>query len=878
METIKGTIKRVLFQNEDSGYKVLKASIPEGPLITLTGEFGPEIIPGTVADFHGDYKNHIKYGTNFKVTSYSISHNAEELLSIQMFIDTIAPNIGHERASFIVAHFGKDTINILDNNPERLQEVKGIGKVSAESLADAWKINREVWNEERKIYSLRAFLNSLGIKEKRVKKILGFFGGGLQAEELIRENPYILTEIEGFGFSTADFAARQLGIPENEPNRLRAYILYSLNVLCPSSGHLFFSPDEIVALINKYSAENNTSFLNKKIISSEDIEDLLEDLIKKNIVIRDMGVIYSRENHIFEHYSSLMISSIMKKQSDLISVDRNLIDQHIKNFERENNITLSEGQREALYFFAEKKVFVLTGGPGTGKCLGYDTPVLMFDGTIKKVQDIEKGDLLMGDDSKPRTVLSLNRGRELLYKVIPIKGDSYIVNKSHILSLKKEKMVIDIPVMDYLKLSKHEKSLLKGYKIIPTTIQTKLKNTETEIKLEQIGIGDYYGFEIDGNGRFLLGDFTVTHNTTLLKAIVELVNRLHLSLTCMTPTGIAAKKMATTIGHEAFTIHRRLGFRGKEWVYGEDNKFETDIVIVDETSMCDQETFYRLLSALKTRTHIILVGDHDQLPSVGAGNVLRDLINCGSIPVVRLEQIFRQTEASDIIKVAHKIKKGDSSLDLFKPNPDSDVFFLRENDLIKIEQYVVKLAQRFKDEGRKFQIISARNQGPLSVDSLNNSLQNILNPPGIEKECSMGSFILRRGDRIIFIKNDYELNVYNGEIGKIVNISSGFLTVQIDDRFIEISTDDALEKMKLAYTISAHRSQGNEYPYIILPFINQFGKNLLQRNLLYTAITRAKTKVIIIGHGSALERAINNSSVYKRNTKLGERINICFKT
>jgi exodeoxyribonuclease V alpha subunit len=295
--------------------------------------------------------------------------------------------------------------------------------------------------------------------------------------------------------------------------------------------------------------------------------------------------------------------------------------------------------------------------------------------------------------------------------------------------------------------------------------------------------------------------------------------------------------------------------------------------------MVDQEVLYRLLCAMKTRIHLILVGDDNQLPSVGAGNVLRELINSNCIPVVRLEQIFRQNEASDIIKVAHKIKNGDTSLDLFRSEPSADVFFYRENDLTKIEDLVIKLATKFKNERRLFQIITPRNEGPLSVNNLNEILQKILNPPmeGLA-EIKCFNFTLRRGDRVMVRKNDYENNIFNGDIGKVINIIGGYITVQIDGRNVQLTIEEINEKIKLAYSISVHKAQGMEYPLIILPFINQFGKMLLQRNLLYTAITRAKEKVIIIGHGSALERAINNSSVYKRNTKLGWRVQCLLKT
>lgn len=733
METIHGTVSRILFSNEETGYKVLSIKTISGSPTIVVGEFGPEIIPETPADFHGDFKTHAKYGNQFRANSYHVSDNVEELASIKLFIDEIAPNIGPERAQYITNAFGKDLFRIIEEEPERLLEVEGIGKSLSNNLIEAWKENKDAWTQNRQVYSLRTFLYSLGLKERRVKKILKHFGSGLAAEEKIRENPYALVEIEGIGFSSADFIARKLGVSESEPNRLKAFLWYLIDRVCPSNGHLYLPINSLHLLSNSYCNDNGTSFLGKNNLEEKDLTELLIDLQdSKKIHIEDDNV-YSTKNYVYEHRSASMLVNMITKKSDLIFLTKEAIEEHISNFERENGLALSKEQKDALYCFADQKVFVITGGPGTGK-------------------------------------------------------------------------------------------------------------------------------------------------TTILKAIVEMTRAKRLNLTCLTPTGISAKKLSMTVDYNAYTIHRRLGYRGNEWLYHENNTFNTDVVITDESSMIDQEVFFRLVSALDKRTHMIIVGDQDQLPSVGAGNVLKELINSGVVPVVKLEKIFRQAEASNIIKAAHRIKSGNTDLSLFSSDPKNDVFFIRMTNPDEIMKIIVQLAQKFKKEKRMFQIITPRNEGPLSVNSLNEDLQKILNPESKEpSQINMGKFILRRGDRIMVRKNDYGNDIYNGDIGKITHIGSGRVRFEIDGRIIDLSVEEIGEKIKLAYSISIHKSQGLEYPYIILPFINQFGRNMLQRNLIYTAITRAREKVIVLGHGSAIEKAIQNANVTKRNTKLGERIFRCFQ-
>ena len=375
-----------------------------------------------------------------------------------------------------------------------------------------------------------------------------------------------------------------------------------------------------------------------------------------------------------------------------------------------------------------------------------------------------------------------------------------------------------------------------------------------------------------------------TGKTTIVKALVSILNMISASFELLTPTGISAKKLGTTAGCMAYTIHRRLGYKGDRWDFNALVKFPTQAVIVDETSMVDQEVFYRLLSAMLPSTKMVFVGDNDQLPSVGPGSVLRELIESGCVKTIFLDKIFRQEHQSDIIKAAKRIRDGNTDLSLFRREKEADIWFVPGKNHESLEKSVVSLAtqimehNRVANEQKHFQIITPRNSGPLSVDSLNTALQAALNPPSPNKKEFMANRVtIRKGDRIIIKKNNYQLEVFNGDIGKVAFVTPGHVTVDIEDyndttKRVDIPMKDADDMLRMAYAITVHRAQGLEYPLVIMPFIQAHGRMLLQRNLLYTALTRAKRKVIVLGQASALERAIENDKIQRRNTLFAERI------
>jgi exodeoxyribonuclease V alpha subunit len=369
-----------------------------------------------------------------------------------------------------------------------------------------------------------------------------------------------------------------------------------------------------------------------------------------------------------------------------------------------------------------------------------------------------------------------------------------------------------------------------------------------------------------------------TGKTTLIRAFVHLFRQLQISCRLMAPTGIAAKRLANVTETDAQTIHRALRYDGFQWGHDRLYPLHTQAIIVDEFSMVDQELFYRLLVALKPNTMIVLVGDDAQLPSVGPGNVLRELLACKNLPCVRLEHVFRQAETSDIVLAAHKIRRGGTPLDLPKKE-ETEFQFVPITDETRIAELIVKMAAKLKLRDANFQVLSPKYEGTVGVNNLNSLLRDELNPDTGQPSYVLPDCQVRVGDRLMIIKNNYKLNVYNGDIGELIGIEKNFLTLRIHgigrmpDVEVDISTEEVGVMLKLAYAVTVHRCQGEEFETVILPLVRTQGR-MLQRNLFYTAITRARKKVWLLGDVDAVLKAVANDKVIQRNTVLRSLITI----
>lgn len=392
-----------------------------------------------------------------------------------------------------------------------------------------------------------------------------------------------------------------------------------------------------------------------------------------------------------------------------------------------------------------------------------------------------------------------------------------------------------------------------------------------------------------------------TGKTTSLRALTSILSDAGQTVLLVAPTGIAAKRLRAVTGIEAYTIHRAFdaqggsdnnsrdseykGITGKaqavdtgnggSWGYDASRPHTANVVIVDESSMVDQHLLFRLLSCTSQHCRIVLVGDAAQLPSVGPGNCLRDLTNCGLFPTVRLTEIFRQADTSQIVFAAHDVHAG------IVPNTtiSKDFTLLPRDSEESIQATILQLARDLSSQGKTFQVVSPKHQGKIGVTALNEHLRELLNPQNpLQHEVKLSKGVVREGDRVMIVKNNYNLGVYNGDVGTVTRIDSagGAIGVTIEGPtplYVHIPFGEAASHLRLAYACTVHKMQGLEVDRIVMPIFDTFFHQL-QRNLFYTAITRARKQVILVGSRTAMARAVANNREDFRNTLLTERLGV----
>lgn len=889
---ISGKVTRVIFSKD--GFFICMVND------TCVSVNHPKIKVGFDGDFTGSWVDHPKFGKQFKA-AFAIEKLPETKEGFKHYLISGAfKGIGGVTADKIIAYLGDNPLEVMNTNLDEILNVPKVKKEILQSIKDTW-LDNTVRAE------ITIFLQQFGISSININKI--YESMGVSCIATIMSNPYIIIEkVTGIGFKTADRIALKVGIEPNSELRISECIKYVL-VESGNYGNCYLLKDQIIKKV-------------KELINQQD-EDAIVNCINSSDGI--MKITINEEDRYYSIQLYYAEQSVMGNLSNMLDRPNRAYLDNMANEE-----TLSSEQRDAVYGALSNNISILTGGPGCGKCLKKGTLVLMFNGTKKAVEDIKIGDLLMGDDNTPRTVLSLAHGFETMYDVLSKDNKEWGCNESHILSLKYNDKrpcvingvkyyngdIVDIEVRDYLKLSKRKKHHLMQYSVsveydntdvlIPPYLgvcKPNKNHLHSGFQLINKGIGEYYGFELDGNKRFVLGNYVVTHNTYTTKTIVDSLIANKKKIGICAPTGKAALRSSTVIGHDAMTIHRLLGFNPRyigSFEYNANKPLDYDYIIVEESSMIDIKLMSHLLEAVDYHTQILFVGDHNQLPPVGAGAPFKDMIESGLIPTFKLNKIFRQGMNSKIVTYAHDINNGEYpniQSPLKDPslwNTDVDCLFIdsgcydarkasdygKESSLaygydinkmiIKLYTEIIKKYKGFED----IQLLIPKRVGDVGTNSVNSLIQDVVNPLTEQLPViNVGDRQFRLNDKVIHVQNNYELGdkgIFNGEIGKIVEIDvkKNSCFVQFDDKKVEYTKSD-MGDLELAFAITIHKSQGSEFDCVILPIMTEYGI-MLEKSLIYTALTRAKKLAVFIGQRHALMKAVKTINKAKRQTSLSE--------
>lgn len=720
--SIEGSVEKIIYQNEENGYTVCEIFTPSDEIFTLVGNM-PYLSEGETVSALGSWVNHATFGKQFKVEFYEKQLPATETAILKYLASGAVRGIGKVTARRIVSQFGADSFEVIEHNPQWLSEIPGISPKKAEQISASFAAQFGMRNVMMFCREYFGPTTAVRIYKK--------WGNG--AVERIKQNPYILCgEIYGVGFEKADAIAKDLGMKKNAPERIAMGLKYVLMHNAASNGHSFLPLDKLCAVA-------------KRLLSCEmnEIEDEAAALETRGEIVcvrhEGMKCAYLRDYYEAEKYTAEKLCALDRAGKNL-GEDNVLA--LISMVERESNMEYAVLQKRAICQAASNGVFILTGGPGTGK-------------------------------------------------------------------------------------------------------------------------------------------------TTVVRAIIRVFDAMGLRIALAAPTGRAAKRMSQSAGEEAKTVHRLL-----EMEYGAEDKLrfrknekdqlEDDVIIIDEASMLDLMLTDALLKAIKPGARLILIGDVNQLPPVGAGHVFDDIIKSDRFATVELTHIFRQAQESLIVTNAHAVNHGEY---MNLESKSGDFFFLPRQEDAQTAATIAELCKKRlpKSYGLTvfdgIQVITPSRKGDAGTEMLNSALQSVINPPTRGKaEKKVRDFTLREGDKVMQIKNNYDIEwnkngtqgfgIFNGDIGVIkkIDLSEELITVDFEDKICEYDYT-MLDELELAYAITVHKSQGSEYPIVIMP-LYRYTPKLLTRNLLYTAITRAQSIVILVGNGEVAKAMVDNNRQTKRYTGL----------
>ena len=714
---IVGEVLTTFFENPQNFYKVILVRVIESNCteaddeMVITGIFG-QIHSDISYRFNGKLVSHPKYGEQFQADNYQQTQPTGKKGLIQYLSSNHFPGIGEKTAEKIIDKLGEEAMEKILSDDQALDGISGLTKKKKEMIRDVIRQNQ---GTEKLMFEL----TNLGFTPAIAQKVIGLFKE--KARDILDEDPYLLLQkIEGLGFRRMDSIAQSMGIDPDDVSRLKGALFVVTRDLCYQSGDTYLSSDVLISQSQKL-LESCQNYLIEPTILVEALNELIRE-----------GVLFSDENRIAIaslYYAELGISNSVSKRITIPKQEfsNDKIYKAIEVTQKKFEITYDDSQKEAILKILKEPLFVLTGGPGTGK--------------------------------------------------------TTIINA-----------VIDV----YAQL--------------------------TDLDVDEI------------------------EENIVLAA----------------PTGRAAKRMNELTGYPASTIHRLLGISLDSVEDSpEDKEIQGEFLIIDEMSMVDTWLMNRVFKAAPINLKILLVGDKNQLPSVGPGQVLSDLLETKQVPSQELKRIHRQNQQSSIVDLAHHIKDGVLPKDFLKKQVDRSFLPCSTERLVTIIEQVILAAIKKGYNKREIQVLAPMYKGEAGINAINKMMQEILNPKIANTVREVESFdkVFRVGDKVLQLVNMPEENVYNGDIGEITAIQFANenedqvdkIFVLFDQTEVEYRRTD-WQQLTLAYCCSIHKAQGSEFKMVILPLVNQYSR-MLQRNLLYTAVTRSQQYLILCGEVSAFQKS-----------------------
>ena len=727
-----GTIERIIFENISNFYRILLLEIEDTNAedfddfeIIVTGTMA-DVIEGEEYTFWGQIVQHSKYGEQLQITRYERAKPTSKGL-VKYFSSSHFKGIGLKTAQKIVDIYGENTIDKILEHPEKLQSISGLSAKSREAFISTLRLN---YGTEM----ILAKLANYGIPNKLAIQILDEYKE--ETLDVVENYPYQLVEdIKGLGFTIADQLAEELGIESQSPERFRAGIIHSLLNSCMESGDTYVEARDLLEQTINLLESSRPVELDPNQVALELSHLIEEDKVQQiDAKIFDNSLFYAEEG-IHKH-----LMRILERKEDK-DENKESIQRYISTVEKELGIQYDTIQKQAICDAIQNKVFILTGGPGTGKTTVINGIIAVY-------------------------------------------------------------------------------ALLEG---------------------------------------------------------LDLKKKSSLPIILAAPTGRAARRMNELTGLPSATIHRHLGMTGDDDTSHLEDYLDADFIIVDEFSMVDTWLANQLFSNISSTSKILIVGDSDQLPSVSPGQVLADLLQIPSLPQTRLERIYRQSEESTIVTLASQIRQGILPPDFTQKKADRSYFEISNNQIPASIEKILDAALRSGIPAREVQVLAPMYRGTSGIDAINQLMQELLNP--LQKgqiSFEVSQFQYRSGDKVIHLVNDAEVNVFNGDLGYITDLIPGKYTEsKQDEMMIDFDGNEVVYprnewyKIRLAYAMSIHKSQGSEFPVVFLP-ITSASKRMLERNLIYTAITRAKSKLILLGELQAFDYATKHIGT-ARKTYLIER-------